>query len=408
MPVFSVVIPAYNREKYIARAIESVLAQTYQDFEIIVVDDHSADQTADAVSRMMQDCKCLRLYRQTGDVHGAQAARNRGIREAKGAWIAFLDSDDTWTPDHLEVMAGTLQLFDWDPYVAVYSDYVENHVAAGWTRNVVLRDLPTYDDLLVHAGPTFPGLAASRAALEEVGGLDDDVPSYQEWDTALTLARVCRLIHIKKPLFVYDLHEDATISKDGGRDVDGLVYHYQKFHADILERCGVQALQAAEAQILARCAYLGERERFFQYYQSFRTGDFWEGERAWEGRIRAFTESADDIYIYGAGSTGMLLKKYLEAKGMTVADYVISAHQQQEEEIGGVRVLCESALPAHGSLAVFVATLQKSQADIVTVLSAHGNCRAFLVTDDFRMHMEAYLNFAHGDERFGRDQEDPA
>ena len=131
MPVFSVVIPAYNREKYIARAIESVLAQTYQDFEIIVVDDHSADQTADAVSRMMQDCKCLRLYRQTGDVHGAQAARNRGIREAKGAWIAFLDSDDTWTPDHLEVMAGTLQLFDWDPYVAVYSDYVENHVAAG-------------------------------------------------------------------------------------------------------------------------------------------------------------------------------------------------------------------------------------------------------------------------------------
>ena len=395
MPIFSVVIPAYNREKYIARAIESVLAQTYQDFEIIVVDDHSTDRTADVVSRTMQDCKNLRLYHQV-EGHGAQAARNRGIREAQGTWIAFLDSDDTWTPDHLEVMAHTLQLFDWDPQVAVYADYVENHVSAGWTRSVTLPDLYSYDELLVHPGPAFPGMAASRAALEQAGGLDDDVPSYQEWDTALALAKTCRLVHIKKPLFVYDLHDDETISKDSSRDVDGLVYHYRKFHDEILEQCGVRALRETEDWILERCAHLNEKERFFQYYQLFRGCDFWKEESAWEENIRAFEKSADEVYIYGAGSTGKLLGAYLAAKGVAAAGYVVSAQQPQEESLDGIKILCENGLPAHGNLGVFVATLEKSQNDIVTLLSAHENCRAFLVTEDLRLHMEAYLNFAHG------------
>jgi glycosyltransferase involved in cell wall biosynthesis len=98
-PSVSVVIPAYNAARFIGGAIESVLAQTYADYEIIVVDDGSRDETATVVSRFGQR---VRLISQANG--GASAARNRGIREAAGSWIAFLDSDDEWQPSHLAVL----------------------------------------------------------------------------------------------------------------------------------------------------------------------------------------------------------------------------------------------------------------------------------------------------------------
>ena len=100
MARFSAVIPAYNRGKYIARAIESVLAQTVKDFEIIVVDDHSTDDTLRIAESYVVKYPEVRVFCQDENAHGAQAARNRGWKEAQGEWIAFLDSDDTWTPDH--------------------------------------------------------------------------------------------------------------------------------------------------------------------------------------------------------------------------------------------------------------------------------------------------------------------
>jgi len=97
MPQFSVVIPAYNRESSILAAIESVRAQEITDWEIIVVDDGSTDQTADRVESLVDDR--IRLIRQKN--RGGSAARNTGIDAARGQFIAFLDSDDVWLPHHL-------------------------------------------------------------------------------------------------------------------------------------------------------------------------------------------------------------------------------------------------------------------------------------------------------------------
>ena len=93
---FSVVIPAYNREGTVARSIQSALDQSYAPLEILVVDDGSADQTAEIIAAFGG---IVRLIRQENG--GAPVARNTGIRAANGDWIAFLDSDDYWTPDHL-------------------------------------------------------------------------------------------------------------------------------------------------------------------------------------------------------------------------------------------------------------------------------------------------------------------
>src|SRR5437870_4864196 len=101
MPLISVVIPAHNRQDQVARAIESVRAQTYTDLEIVVVDDGSRDATVPVIEEQARQDPRVRLLVQSPQ-RGAQAARNAGIRLARGEWIAFLDSDDYWLPDSLE------------------------------------------------------------------------------------------------------------------------------------------------------------------------------------------------------------------------------------------------------------------------------------------------------------------
>ncbi|QOR39291.1 glycosyltransferase family 2 protein [Billgrantia diversa] len=98
-PIISIVVPVYNKENYVSRSIMSALDQTYTEFEIIVVDDASTDSSMEKVEEF-KDSRIRVLHRsQPGP--GGYAARNYGIREARGSWIAFLDADDAWFPEHL-------------------------------------------------------------------------------------------------------------------------------------------------------------------------------------------------------------------------------------------------------------------------------------------------------------------
>ena len=106
-PKVSVVIPTYNRAAKVQDAIESVLAQTFSDLEVIVVDDGSSDDTGKVLSEAFGDR--IRYYAQANQ--GASVARNKGIAEARGEWIAFLDSDDLWEKDKLEWQFKALERF---------------------------------------------------------------------------------------------------------------------------------------------------------------------------------------------------------------------------------------------------------------------------------------------------------
>lgn len=106
-PLFSVVVPVYNKERYIARCVQSILDQTFSDFEIIIVCDPSSDDS-NAVVESFQD-KRIRVFYRDQPGPGGYAARNLGIREAKARWIAFLDADDTWNSEHLSNMAAAIR-----------------------------------------------------------------------------------------------------------------------------------------------------------------------------------------------------------------------------------------------------------------------------------------------------------
>lgn len=101
-PYFSVVIPLYNKAPHVARAIRSVLSQTLTDFELIIIDDASTDKSAEEAQKF-NDPRIRLLYRSEPGP-GGYAARNVGIAEAKAEWVAFLDADDEWYPEHLEKM----------------------------------------------------------------------------------------------------------------------------------------------------------------------------------------------------------------------------------------------------------------------------------------------------------------
>ena len=97
----SVIIPSYNSEKYIGETLASVCAQTYADFEVLVMNDCSQDRTAEIVEKYAQKDSRIHLINLPGN-KGVSHARNQGVRMASGEWIAFLDSDDKWTKDKLE------------------------------------------------------------------------------------------------------------------------------------------------------------------------------------------------------------------------------------------------------------------------------------------------------------------
>ena len=122
---FSIVIPLYNKEKHVARAINSILNQTYQDFEIIIVDDGSTDFSYEEVKKI-NDPR-IKIIRQKN--LGVSSARNTGIKEAKNNYIGFLDADDKWKPDFLETIKKLIKDFPGaGAYATSYEIQKENRV----------------------------------------------------------------------------------------------------------------------------------------------------------------------------------------------------------------------------------------------------------------------------------------
>ncbi len=243
-PAISVVIPAFNRCATIMRSVNSVLSQEFLPLEVIVVDDGSEDGTSDLL-RAANDRR-IRVV-SLGARRGAQAARNAGICAAGGEWVAFLDSDDEWLPGKLSRQVEALNSSGGKPFTVVHTDCWRVDHKAGtrtvWNIPPVEGENP-YTRMLSSGGPMFQGMLTSKSALEAIGLLDEAVPAYQEWETTIRLARFCRFVHIREPLFIYHCYEGEAISRDSVRAVAGYRYIVEKFREEIISRLGTEAFDA--------------------------------------------------------------------------------------------------------------------------------------------------------------------
>jgi glycosyltransferase involved in cell wall biosynthesis len=238
-PKISVVIPVYNRENTIRYCLNSILNQSFLPFEIIVVDDCSSDKSVKIIGEYKDNLVRLICLEKRS---GAQAARNKGIKESRSDWIAFMDSDDEWTPNKLEKQLEVLKEIRINPMTVIHSNcWVYDHVK----QTKEIWNLPPINgekvlrELLSFSGPMFQGMITSKLALTKIDYLDENVPSYQEWETSIRLAGYCRFIHLKEPLFIYYLHEGDRISGNRKLDIEGYQYVIDKHRNDIIQYCGV-------------------------------------------------------------------------------------------------------------------------------------------------------------------------
>jgi len=213
-PNVSVVIPTYNRAEKVRKCVESVLAQSFTDLEIIVVDDGSSDKTEQTLQHAFGDR--IRYYFQPNQ--GVSVARNKGIEEARGEWIAFLDSDDLWEHGKLEAQLKALQQFG-PECGACYTDvrffnHLETrtmfqlaednyrHENAMGVNREVLR-------LLVRPGGAgmvvcLSSLLASREAIITMGGFDPSLLYSEDSEFMFRLAMHTGFCYVNSPLVLFD------------------------------------------------------------------------------------------------------------------------------------------------------------------------------------------------------------
>jgi hypothetical protein len=234
-PRVSVVMPAYNSARTIGQAIGSVLEQTMADLELIVVDDGSTDATAAAVA-VVEDPRIRLITRVNG---GTSAARNTGIAEARGDWVAFLDADDLWLGDKLELQL-TLMAAAPGCLASQGSAYL---VDDDLNRLALRRCVPVDDPLLTFLRfENLPNAGSSwivkRDLLDRIGGFDTTLPRIEDWDFSIRLARFAKPLCIDEPLALYRYHEgnrshDIDAHVEAGRLILGRLFADPTLPAEI-------------------------------------------------------------------------------------------------------------------------------------------------------------------------------
>lgn len=269
-PTVSVVLPAYNRAEQIGAAIDSILRQTFGDFELIVVDDGSTDDTL-ARAQAMSDprIRCL----SSASNRGVSAARNLGLAVARGEWVAFQDSDDEWLPAKLEKQLARLRSAS-VPCVGAYCGMAIMLEGPGEGRQArtTLRYIPN-PDLEAVEGDILPTLLrtslvstqtliARRDCLERIGGFDEELRALVDWDCVIRLAQLGPFAFVDEPL-VLQRFSANSITRDTARRAVARRQIIEK-HRDLL--AGSPAQLAHHYRTLA-----GEQRRLGQVSEALGT-----------------------------------------------------------------------------------------------------------------------------------------
>lgn len=212
--MISVVIPLYNGEKYIARSVRSVLSQTFQDFEIIVVDDGSVDG-GKSVVQSISDGR-IRVISQANK--GVSAARNAGIAAAQYDIVAFLDADDEWLPNHLSTIHELILAYpDCGVFGTSYYTQKAGETPTLPSTNGSIKGTRIMTDYFkVASGADFPMQTSAYAVRKEkilaIGGFPVGIPSGEDILTLARLQTVCEFAYSSEPTSIYYLTTDATKS----------------------------------------------------------------------------------------------------------------------------------------------------------------------------------------------------
>jgi glycosyltransferase involved in cell wall biosynthesis len=204
----SVIIPTYNRAHVLREAIDSVLSQKYSDLELLVVDDGSTDHTKEVVSSYTS--KLAYIYQEH---KGVSAARNRGIKHAKGDYLAFLDSDDLWLPDKLST-----QMRFMEDHPEIHICYTEERWIRRGVRVNPMKKHRKYSGMIFeHCLPLCivspSSVLIARSLLEEIGVFDEELKVCEDYDLWLRISARYPIYLLDTPLIIKRGGHDDQLSK---------------------------------------------------------------------------------------------------------------------------------------------------------------------------------------------------
>jgi Glycosyltransferases, probably involved in cell wall biogenesis len=199
-PSVSVIIATYNYGQYLAEALDSVLAQTYHDYEIVVVDDGSTDNTADVLLPYLS--KPNVRYQRTDHV-GQPAAKNIGIRQARGKYIAFLDADDRWLPQKLEKQIARFEADAEVGLVFTRRYWIDEHGSRLPLRSLTLYRGFVLPEIFRNNFVCFSSSMVRRDVLEDVGMFDESIPLAIDYELWLRVASKHHFDYVDERLVEY-------------------------------------------------------------------------------------------------------------------------------------------------------------------------------------------------------------
>lgn len=239
MPKFSIIVPLYNKAPYVRKALESIASQTYRDFELIVVDDGSTDNSLEVVNEYIRDvlcvmcdvCKNVRVSHQKNS--GVAAARNRGVAESHGEYVCFLDADDWWESTFLEEMDRLIAEY---PDAGIYaSNYIyykpgKTHVALSLPRGYLDYPKAYYEGSSM---PVWTGATCMlRKVFDEMGGFPLGIKLGEDFLLWAKTALHYPIAFCEKPLAYYN--NDIPVSHRATRNLHA-PEHHMLFHLDPIE-----------------------------------------------------------------------------------------------------------------------------------------------------------------------------
>lgn len=214
MYFFSIIIPTFNRSALLKRALESIYKQTFSEYEVIVIDDGSTDDTA----KMLQaDFPSVKYLYQEND--GVSSARNKGLKIAKGEWLAFLDSDDEWLSSKLEKQIAILKLTPDAKICHTEEIWVRNGVRVNQMKKHKKTGGWIFPQCLPLCAMSPSSIVIHRSVFDEVGEFDTSLPACEDYDLWLRITAKYPVLYVEEPqIKKYGGHEDQLSQKHWGMD----------------------------------------------------------------------------------------------------------------------------------------------------------------------------------------------
>lgn len=210
MPAVSVILPTYNRLQYLRQAVESVLAQTFTDWELIIADDGSDEPTR----AYLGTCEALPRVRVMllARMGNPAAVRNAALRAARGEYIAFLDSDDLWMPNKLEVQWAALRASRdcrWSYTEHIRIDHAGDSINSQRNPGRVLHEGHIFEHLMkLQVGVAMPTVMVRKELLESVGGFDEQQGLHEDHQLWLRLSLIAKIAVLSEPLACIRRHHE--------------------------------------------------------------------------------------------------------------------------------------------------------------------------------------------------------